>query len=157
MPCTVIGPTPNCLAMTLGNPRGRPDGSRNRFSNAFIHAMTTDFELHGVRVIERVRKSHPAVYLKVCAMLMPRELHVQDDPISKLTDEQLDEYLQIVRSLAEAKHAELKAHGEPIDVTPAEKPRVMTKRLRFATEMVSADARRWRDHVRIRRQETYGL
>ena len=56
--------------------------------------MTTDFELHGVRVIERVRKSHPAVYLKVCAMLMPRELHVQDDPIAKLTDEQLDEYLK---------------------------------------------------------------
>ena len=59
--------------------------------------MTTDFELHGVRVIERVRKSHPSVYLKVCAMLMPRELHVQDDLISKLTDEQLDEYLEIVR------------------------------------------------------------
>ena len=87
----------------FGNPRGKPPGSRNRFSSMFIHAMTTDFELHGVRVIERVRKSHPAVYLKVCAMLMPRELHVQDDPISKLTDEQLDEYLQIVRPLAEAK------------------------------------------------------
>src|SRR5262249_51625881 len=82
--------------------------------------MTTDFELHGVRVIERVRKSHPAVYLKVCAMLMPRELHVQDDPISKLTDKQLDEYLQIVWSLAEAKRVELKARGEAIDVTPAE-------------------------------------
>ena len=70
-------------------------------------------------MIERVRKSHPAVYLKVCAMLMPRELHVQDDPISKLSDEQLDEYLQIVGSLVEAKRAELKARGEPIDVTPA--------------------------------------
>ena len=77
------------VSFRAGNPRGRPDGSRNRFSNAFIHAMTTDFELHGVRVIERVRKSHPAVYLKVCAMLMPRELHVQEDAISKLTDEQL--------------------------------------------------------------------
>ena len=65
--------------------------------------MTTDFELHGVRVIERIHKSHPAVYLKVCAMLISRELHVQDDPISKLTAEQLDEYLQIVGSLAEAK------------------------------------------------------
>src|SRR5262245_19057968 len=83
--------------------------------------MTTDFELHGVRVIERVRKSHPAVYLKVCAMLMPRELHVQADPISKLTDEQLDEYLQIVRSLAEAKRAEFKSRGEPIDVTLVER------------------------------------
>src|SRR5262245_57688007 len=78
-------------SLCAGNPRGKPPGSRNRFSRAFILAMTTDFELYGARVVERVRRSYPAVYLKVCAMLMPRELHVQGDPISKLTDEQLDE------------------------------------------------------------------
>ena len=32
----------------------------------------------------------------------------------------MDEYLTIVRDLAEAKRAELQQRGEPIDVTPAE-------------------------------------
>ena len=46
---------------------------------------------------------------------------MKEDAISRLSDEQLDEYLQIVRDLVEAKRAELRARGEPIDVTPAER------------------------------------
>ena len=58
--------------------------------------------------------------VKICAMMLPKEIQVKEDAISRLSDEQLDEYLQIVRDLVEAKRAELRARGEPIDVTPAE-------------------------------------
>ena len=49
-----------------GNP-GRPKGSRNRLSEAFIQALAEDFERHGAAVIERVRIEKPDAYLKVVA------------------------------------------------------------------------------------------
>src|SRR5262249_22865487 len=95
--------------------------TRSRFANSFVRAMASDFEQYGVSAIKRVRSRYPAIYLKICAMMLLKEIQrVNEDAISRLSDEQLDEYLQIVRDLAEAKRAELRARGEPIDVTPAE-------------------------------------
>src|SRR5262249_46661519 len=87
-----------------------------------VRAMASDFEQYGVSATKRVRSRYPAIYLKICAMMLPKEIQVKEDAIGRLSDEQLDEYLQIVRDLVEAKRAELniRARGEPIDVTPAE-------------------------------------
>jgi len=81
--------------------------------------MASDFEQYGLSAIKRVRSRYPAIYLKICVMMLPKEIQVKEDAISRLSDEQLDEYLQIVRDLVEAKRAELRARGEPIDVTLA--------------------------------------
>jgi hypothetical protein len=59
-----------------GNPAGKPPGSRNRISEAFISAMSDDFDTHGVGVIERVREEDPCTYLKLVAGLVPREYQV---------------------------------------------------------------------------------
>ena len=54
------------------------------------------------------------------AMMLPKEIEVvKEDAIARLSDEQLDEYLSIVRDMVEAKREELRQRGEPIDVTPA--------------------------------------
>jgi hypothetical protein len=66
--------------------------------------MWWDFCEHGPRT-KRVRKTHPAVYLKICAMRVPRELHVQNDPIAKLTGEQIGEYLEILKQCVEDRRA----------------------------------------------------
>ena len=61
--------------------------------------MASDFEQYGLSAIKRVRSRYPAIYLKICAMMLPKGIQVKEDAISRLSDEQLDEYLQIVRDL----------------------------------------------------------
>src|SRR5215470_18258938 len=81
--------------------------------------MASDFEQYGLSAIKRVRSRYPAIYLKICTMMLPKEIQVKEDAISRLSDEQLDEYLSCVRDLVAAKRAELQTRGEPVDVTPA--------------------------------------
>src|SRR6478736_8740748 len=56
-----------------GNPAGRLRGSRNRLSEEVICALLRDFREHGQKAIAEVRRKQPGVYLKVVALLIPRE------------------------------------------------------------------------------------
>jgi hypothetical protein len=73
---------------------GRPPGSRNRLAEDFLADLCADWAQHGVAVIAKVRREHPAVYLRTVASLIPRELSppVQDE-YAHLTDEQLAQRL----------------------------------------------------------------
>jgi hypothetical protein len=83
-----------------GNPAGGPVGSRHRqqLNGEFIAALLRDFRHGGPKAIERVRRAQPAAYLKILALLCPREHKVEhSNPIKDLTDEQLEsmiEYLE---------------------------------------------------------------
>ena len=59
-----------------GNPGGpgRPKGARSRLGEAFINAVLTDFEAHGVGAIESVRKDDPSTYMRVIAGILPKEV-----------------------------------------------------------------------------------
>jgi uncharacterized membrane protein len=75
-----------------GNPLGAPVGSRHRqqLNGEFIAALLRDFRQGGPRAIERVRRTQPASYLKILALLVPREHKVEhSNVVSSLTDEQL--------------------------------------------------------------------
>jgi hypothetical protein len=49
----------------------------------------------GAEAIAKVRMEHPAAYMKICALLVPREMKVETvGRISQLTDEQLDEAIE---------------------------------------------------------------
>lgn len=61
-----------------GNPAGRPKGSRNKLSEAFLKALADDFDANGPGVIERVRKERPHDYLKVCASVMPKRVESEE-------------------------------------------------------------------------------
>src|SRR5262245_37157680 len=76
-----------------GNPVGAPVGSRHRqqLNGEFIAALLRDFRQGGAKAIERVRRMQPAVYMKICALLVPREMKIeQTNRITDLSDEQLD-------------------------------------------------------------------
>src|SRR5262249_40721962 len=64
----------NLIRKILGNPGGSLEASRRSFNKDFLLALTADFKRHGPEAIAKVRKQHPAVYLKVCAHLVPREM-----------------------------------------------------------------------------------
>jgi len=81
-----------------GNPAGGTVGSRHRqqLNGEFIAALLRDFRHGGPKAIERVRRTQPAAYLKILALLVPREHKVQhSNPIKDLTDEQLEAMIAV--------------------------------------------------------------
>lgn len=89
------------------NPNGRPKGSRNKLGEAFLEALHSDFEQHGVGAIEACRKEKPDAYLKVLASILPKELKISNE--SDLTDEQL---IERIRQLDSVIRPFLGAEGE---------------------------------------------
>jgi hypothetical protein len=86
-----------------GNPAGRTRGSRNKLSEAVICALLRDFSRHGEKAIAKVRREQPGVWLKVIAMLVPREHNVQhSNPLKDLTDEQLEAMIEFIETSLEA-------------------------------------------------------
>ncbi len=96
-----------------GNPGGKPVGSRNRVTVAFLNALAEDFEAHGKGAIERTREEEPGTYMKVCAGLLPKQVE-QLNPLDELNDAQLHAAIALLRSqLAESAGAGSGEAGEP--------------------------------------------
>ena len=55
-----------------GNPAGRPPGSRNKLSEAYLKALADDFEEHGVKTIQELREDRPDIYVGAIGKLMPK-------------------------------------------------------------------------------------
>ena len=84
-----------------GNPAGAPVGSRHRqqLNGEFIAALLRDFRQGGPKAIEHVRRTQPGVYLKVLALLVPREHKVDHtNAISSLSDEELEAAIEHIKA-----------------------------------------------------------
>jgi hypothetical protein len=67
------------VAQRGGNPAGgRPNGARNRLSEAFLQALADDFQANGKEVVELVRQERPYDYLKVIASVMSKRMERED-------------------------------------------------------------------------------
>src|SRR5262245_52038971 len=75
-----------------GHRPAHPGRARDRFSHEFISAMLADFREHGRKTIGRVRARRPDAYLKICAMIPPREMTLTSENLSAMTDDELREY-----------------------------------------------------------------
>ena len=81
-----------------GNPCGSLEATRRSFNKDFLLALAADFKKHGAAAIEKVRKTQPAVYMKICAFLVPREMKLEHSGgVKDLTDEELEQALQRLR------------------------------------------------------------
>lgn len=85
----------------IANPAGRPKGSRNKLGEAFLLALKEDFEEHGKRVIERVRRIDPTAYMKVVASLLPKEFDLNVNNENPYKDIPTPELLTKLRELDE--------------------------------------------------------
>src|SRR5262245_26214928 len=86
-----------------GNPAGRLRGSRNKLSEEVICALLRDFREHGQKAIAKVRRTQPAAYLKVLALLVPREHKVEHSNVIKsLSDQELEAMIEYLKTLLEA-------------------------------------------------------
>ena len=104
-----------------GNPAGRLRGSRNKLSEEVICALLRDFREHGQKAIARVRRTQPAAYLKILALLVPREHKVEHgNPLKKLTDEQLEALIEHLEASIEAQAQSAKLiEGEAVPTLPS--------------------------------------
>jgi len=114
-----------------GNPAGGPVGSRHRqqLNGEFIAALLRDFRHGGPKAIERVRRTQPAAYLKILALLVPREHKVEHSNVIKsLSDEELEAMIEYLKTSLEAQASGsirvIEGTIEPAAATaPAPKPK----------------------------------
>ena len=80
-----------------GNPGGSPEATRRAFNKRFLLDLAEDWQQHGREVFKRVRRESPAAYLKVCALLVPREMKVEHSGgVKAMTDEQIEEAIEAI-------------------------------------------------------------
>jgi hypothetical protein len=100
-----------------GNPAGRLRGSRNKLSEAVICALLRDFSKHGEKAVAEVRRTQPAAYLKILALLVPREHKVEhSNALKSLSDEELEAMIEYLKASLEAQAQSAKViDGEPVE------------------------------------------
>jgi hypothetical protein len=70
---------------------GSPEATRRAFNKRFLLDLAEDWQQHGREVFKRVRRESPAAYLKVCAMLVPREMKLEHSGgVKAMSDEELE-------------------------------------------------------------------
>jgi hypothetical protein len=76
------------------------EATRRSFNRDFLLALAADFKKHGAAAIEKVRKQQPAAYMKICALLVPREMNLEHSGgVKAMTDEQLERGIEIIKEL----------------------------------------------------------
>jgi len=98
-----------------GNPGGSLEATRRSFNKDFLLALAADFKKHGAAAIEKVRKQQPAAYMKICALLVPREMQIEHSGgVKAMTDEQLEHALEAVESLMRQRGMVIEGEAEVI-------------------------------------------
>lgn len=94
-----------------------------------ICALLRDFSKHGEKAIAKVRQTQPAAYLKILALLVPREHKVEHRNLLKeMTDEELEAAIEALQAMMatqaeNAKVIEGTAHDTALPVpTECEQP-----------------------------------
>src|SRR5262249_42458383 len=83
-----------------GNPGGSLEATRRSFNKDFLLALAADFKKHGAAAIEKVRKQQPAAYMKICALLVPREMKLEHSGgIKAMTDEQIERTIEVIKEM----------------------------------------------------------
>lgn len=82
-----------------GNPAGRKKGSKQKLAEVFVAALQEDFQKNGPAVIAEVRQNKPADYLRIIAAVIPKEFNIRDMAVDQLTDEELLDQLEALRSV----------------------------------------------------------
>ena len=96
-----------------GNPGGSLEATRRSFNKDFLLALAADFKKHGAAAIEKVRKTQPAAYMKICALLVPREMKLEHSgSVKEMTDQQIDDAIAAIKQMIAEREAGM------IDVTP---------------------------------------
>ena len=111
-----------------GNPGGSPEATRRAFNRRFLLDLAEDWQQHGREVFKRVRRESPASYLKVCAMLVPKEkLEHSTSAIKAMTDEEIEQAIEVIQTMLAARADETEVIEGEAEVVPSLPPPVAPK------------------------------
>jgi hypothetical protein len=88
-----------------GNPGGNRHRTRHLLNQEFMQALLLNFRHQGKKAIEKVARNQPGVYLKILALLVPREMKVEHsgDVIKAMTDEQIEQAIEVIQTMLAAR------------------------------------------------------
>ena len=75
-----------------GNPKGRPQGSRNKLSEDFFRDLCDAWQAFGKPALETMAMLYPVEFVRLVASLMPKEPEATITPVvmERMSDAQLD-------------------------------------------------------------------
>jgi len=89
-----------------GNPGGSLEATRRSFNKDFLLALAADFKKHGAAAIEKVREQQPAAYMKICALLVPREMRLEHSGgVKAMTEDQIVDAIAAIEAWMAAQKA----------------------------------------------------
>jgi len=90
--------------LPIGNLHGNRHRTRHLLNQEFLQALLLNFRHQGKKAIEKVARNQPGVYLKILALLVPRELKVeQNHSVKSMTDEQIEAAIEYIQAALAAK------------------------------------------------------
>jgi len=100
------------------------EATRRSFNKDFLLALAADFEKHGAAAIEKVRKTQPAAYMKICALLVPREMKLEHSGgVKALTTEQITAQIEAIEAYLASRRGDnakvVEAVGENVGTAAA--------------------------------------
>ena len=107
------------------NPEAGVYVARRKVNELFLRACLEDFAKNGAMALKRCAEEQPASYLKIFALIMPRELKIETtNPTGMLSDEALT---LMVAELEERVRAKLQGESAKViegtvEPTPRRKP-----------------------------------
>ncbi|RXG85349.1 DUF5681 domain-containing protein [Bradyrhizobium zhanjiangense] len=89
-----------------GNPLGRPQGARAKFSEAACADALADWTKNGANVLERVRATDPSTYLRVLFSIIPKDIAVSIEnrtgPMDTAEMQMMRRLVAMIRATADA-------------------------------------------------------
>jgi hypothetical protein len=79
---------------------GRPLGSRNKLCKAMLEDLAADWREGGAAAIRIMRMERPAEYVRVMCSILPKELILDNSPVTELDDAELDHMISMLRERA---------------------------------------------------------
>ena len=80
-----------------GNPHGNRHRTRHLLNQEFMQALLLNFRHEGKKAIEKVARNQPAAYLKILALLVPREMKLEHSGgVKGMTEEQIVEAIEAI-------------------------------------------------------------
>jgi hypothetical protein len=90
-----------------GNPHGNRHRTRHLLNQEFMQALLLNFRHEGKRAIEKVARNQPGVYLKILALLVPREMQIEHtNLIKQMTDEEIEQAIEAIQTMLAARAGE---------------------------------------------------
>lgn len=86
------------LPGNAGNLAGRPKGARNRLTELFIHDLLKAWEDLGPEAIKKMAKKRPADFVRVVAMILPKQIEIKEGAFDGISNEQLAVIVAAARS-----------------------------------------------------------